>query len=392
MRQTARLLAMASLASGLGERPTAGAQPPAAVARAASPRTQAPRIETPRTEVPLAEASSAGDSSAVAAPSGAQRLDVGRFTAVAYPADARLARTLLADAARRDTFPGLPRPRARVLLALAPDAPTFRAWGGAGAPEWGAALAFPYQNRIVMQGRTAGSDAGDPAAVFRHELAHLALHEALGDLPPRWFDEGYASYAAGEWGRDEVLAANLALVTRGVPRLDQLDAYFTAGAGSAQEGYAFAYRAVADLASLDPARGLALFFERWRETSNFDQAVRLAYGITADGFETEWRRRTRQRYGALALAANVSLVGAAALLVMFPLWSQRRRRDRERLAALRAADEAADRAVAEREAGDRALAAILGEPLLGGSLGAPPRRGPVVDGSAAPAPPPADER
>ena len=44
--------------------------------------------------------------------------------------------------------------------------------------------------------------------VLRHELAHLALHEALGDLPPRWFDEGYAScrrarVAARRGARDE---------------------------------------------------------------------------------------------------------------------------------------------------------------------------------------------
>lgn len=298
---------------------------------------------------------------------GARRIDVGRFTAVAYPPDEQLARSLLAGAMRSDSFPGLPRPRARVLLAVAPDARTFRRWGGAGAPEWGAALAFPHRRVVLMQGRAAPSDAGDPPAVFRHELAHLALHEALGDLPPRWFDEGYASYAAGEFGRDDVLAANLALLTRGVPHLDDLDAYFAAGTGAAQEGYAFAYRAVADLAALDRERGLALFFEHWRASSRFDVAVRQAYGVTADGFENEWRRRTRQRYGVLALAANVSLIGVAALVVIVPLWAQRRRRDRDRLAAMRDADAAADRAAAERDAADRALAALLGEP--------PPARG-----------------
>jgi hypothetical protein len=313
---------------------------------------------TPRGSPGAAAAQRAPDSSR---PTGAQRVDVGRFTAVAYPRDLPLARALLAAAARTDTVPGLPRPRARVLVGVAPDAATFRRWAGAGAPEWGAALAFPHQSRIVMQGRAARSDAGDPIAVFRHELAHLALHEALGDLPPRWFDEGYASYAAGEFGRDDVLAANLALLTRGVPHLDDLDAYFAGGAGSAQEGYAFAYRAVADLAALDPQRGLALFFAHWRETGRFDRAVRQAYGVTADAFEDRWRRGTRRRYGVLALAANVSLVGAAALVVILPLWSQRRRRDRERLAAMRAADEAADRAASEREAGERALAALLGE-------------------------------
>ena len=63
------------------------------------------------------------------------------------------------------------------------------------------------------------SDAGDPREVLRHELAHLALHEYLGDLPPRWFDEGYASYAAREWSREDALSANVALAIRGTPTL-----------------------------------------------------------------------------------------------------------------------------------------------------------------------------
>ena len=93
---------------------------------------------------------------------------------------------------------------------------------GPGVPEndpaiTAAAVAFPGERRIVMQGRNAGSDAGDPISVLRHELAHLALHEAMGDLPPRWFDEGYASFAAAETGRDQVLSTNVALVFRGVP-------------------------------------------------------------------------------------------------------------------------------------------------------------------------------
>lgn len=300
---------------------------------------------------PRAATAQAPDASALR---GALRVDLGRLTAVAYPRDVPLARALLAAAARSDTFPGLPRPRARVLLAIAPNAATFRAWGGPGAPEWGAALAFPEEHRVVMQGRAANAEAGDPVAVFRHELAHLALHEALGDLPPRWFDEGYASVAAGEWGRDDVLASNVALLTRGVPHLDSLDALFAEGSGAAQYGYALAYRAVSDLAALDPARGLTLFLRYWRESGRFDPAVRQAYGVTADAFEATWRARTRARYGTLALVANVSLVGALALGLILPFWTARRRRDRERLAAMRAADEMAD-----REARESVLAALL---------------------------------
>jgi hypothetical protein len=289
-----------------------------------------------------------------AAASGAVRLDRGRFTVVAYPSDLPLARGLLSAALRQDSFPGLPRPRARVLLAIAPDGPRFREWVGPAAPEWGAAVAFPALSRIVMQGRQAGSDAGDPRSVLRHELAHLALHEFLGDLSSRWFDEGYASYAAGEWGRDEVLATNLALLARGMPTLDTLEAGFYEGSALAEESYALAFRAVSDLASLDPDRGLTLFFRYWKETGRFDQAVRQAYGLTATAFEKRWQERTRRRYGVLALVANLSLATSVFLIAFVPLYVSRRRRDRRRLDAMRAAD-----AVAERE--EAALAALMAQ-------------------------------
>jgi hypothetical protein len=277
----------------------------------------------------------------------AQRLDRGRFTIVAFPSDLPLARSLLDEAARCDTFPGLPRPRARALIAIAPDARRFRDWTGSGAPDWGAAIAIPDQQRIVMQGRSAGSDAGDPRVVLRHELAHLALHEALGSLPPRWFDEGYAGYAAGEWSRDDVLSANVGLVLYGIPAsLDSLEDRFHGGASRASGAYALAYRAVSDLAALDPQRGLSLFFSYWKTTGSMDQAMRKAFGLTKSGFESEWRSRTMRRYGMLALAANLSLLFALLAFLLLPLTYLRRRRDRLRMEKLRAAEAASEAATA----------------------------------------------
>jgi hypothetical protein len=292
---------------------------------------------------------------AIAQDDAPRRLDVGRFTAVYFPRDEALARSLLANAAANDTFPWLPRPQQRVLVAIAPDAAHFRAWAGPTAPEWGAALAFPESRRVVMQGRAAGSDAGDPQEVLRHELAHLALHERLGDRPPRWFDEGYASVAAREWKREDVLAANLALAVRGAPSLDQLEASFSGGSVTAQSAYALSYRAVMELAALDPERGLTLFFRYWPENPSLDVAVRRAFGITLAGFEHDYQSRTRRRYGALALVADLSVVFVVMTILLMPFYIARRSRDRRRLAALLAAD-----AAAERE-GERALAALMGE-------------------------------
>lgn len=289
---------------------------------------------------------------------GLQRLERGRFTLLFAPTDARLAASLAESAVARDSFPGLPRPQVRVQVWVAPNDASFRRWAGNGAPEWGAAFAFPVERRVVLHGHRGGARAGDPLVVLRHELAHLALHEAMGDLPPRWFDEGYASYSAGEWGRDEVLATNFALAIAfgRIPTFDGLDSAFSGGTTAAQAAYAFSYRAVAELAALDRTRGLSLLFTYWRQERSLERAVRQAYGLTLAGFEQRWQQSTRQRYGGLAVVTDV---GAAAILLglmVGPLWLMRRRRDRRRLEAMRVADAAQ----AERERLS-ALSALLGE-------------------------------
>lgn len=282
----------------------------------------------------------------LAAPMAAQdapeRLDRGRFAYLFYPHDRQLATSLAAHAVATDTFPGMPRPQHRVVIAIAPDRRRFREWVGEATPEWGAAVAFPESRRIVLQGQRAGSDAGDPLSVLRHELAHLALHEYLGNLPPRWFDEGYASYAAGEWGREEALATNLALALRGMPTLDELEDSFSGGASAAQSAYALAYRAVAELAQGGEGEGLGLFLRYWRESRSFERALRRAYGMTSADFEKRWRQHTRRQYGALALVSNLSLAGLLFLFILAPLYLARRRRDIRRLQRMREADAAAE--------------------------------------------------
>ena len=73
---------------------------------------------------------------------------------------------------------------------------------------------------------------------------------------------------------------------------------------AAQSAYALSYRAVTELASLDPERGLSLFFDYWTKSPSLDVAVRRAFGVTLTGFEKEFQARTRRRYGGLALFAG----------------------------------------------------------------------------------------
>lgn len=297
----------------------------------------------------------------VPSPTPGVRLDRGRFTVVADRRDERLAQSLLAAALARDTFPGLPRPQARVLIAIAPDAERFRAWVGPFAPEWGAAIAFPDQQRLIMQGSNASSDAGDPVVVLRHELAHLALHEMMGPIPPRWFDEGYASVAAGEFTREQVFETSLGMVWRTLPSLEALERGFRGGGMEASWSYAMAHRIVSELDQLGGASGLTNLLTYWRETGSFEKAVRGAYGMTGEAFEKHWQAQTRRRYGALALVTNVSVAVGLFALILLPLIVSRRRRDRRKLEAMRAAD--AVQEAAERESALQAILDSTTEPL-----------------------------
>jgi hypothetical protein len=279
-------------------------------------------------------------------------LQAGRFTVVAPRRDERLGRAMLSAAQARDTFPGLPRPQAAVRIELARDAAEFRA-RTAGAPEWGAAIAIPDERRIVMQGSRAGSDAGDPLLVLRHELAHLALHEAMGRLPPRWFDEGYAGVAAGEFSREQVFETSLGMVWRTLPSLDSLEEGFTHGGVEAGWSYAIAYRVVSELEQLGGPSGLSQFFGYWKATGSLEKAIRQAYGLTGEGFEQHWKKQTRRQYGALSVVTNVSAVLGLFSLLLVPLYVSKRRRDRRKLEAMRVADAAQE--ARERESALQAL-------------------------------------
>jgi hypothetical protein len=294
------------------------------------------------------------------------RLDAGRFTFLFHPADSLLAASLLRLSVGRDTFPGLPRPTQPAVIAIAADEREFRELSGPNAPEWGAAVAFPSIGRIVLQGSSAGSTAGDPRLVLRHELAHLALFEHLGNMPPRWFDEGYASYAAGEWKRTDAVWANIIVLSRGTPALDSLDRLFAEGSSAAQAAYALSHLVVESLAALDRERGLTLFFRHWIESRGMDQAVRRAYGVTLGEFEASWKRSVSRRYGIVALVTDLGVVSALMLLLLAPLFIRRRKLLRERLARLRKAE-----IEAERKTVTEALSDLLGERDQGGGQPAP---------------------
>jgi hypothetical protein len=104
-------------------------------------------------------------------------------------------------------------------------------------------------------------------------------------------------------------------------------------------------RAEADAVFRDAMEDLGV---GWFTRHTMDRAVRSAYGITLDGFETRWRARTRRRYGALALVTDLAIVGSGVLGLLLPLQHMQRRRRKQRLEAMREAEAAVERARREQ--------------------------------------------
>ncbi len=246
-----------------------------------------------------------------------------------WEGEGRLATALAALADQAGPWPGLPDHRSDrpIHVILAATAERFDSVTRGRVPSWSAGVAFPGTNTIVLR------TSGDPRQVLRHELAHLALRSSVSRAP-LWFDEGYAAYASGEWGRVDALRVNWALAVGEPPTLDRVNANLRSGASHAKAAYALATSAVQFLAGIDRQRGLEPLITNLRATRDFDRALRTTHGVALAQYEALWRKELSRRYGWLSFVTSVGAFWTLLSVVLFVLWIWRRGRDRERREAL----------------------------------------------------------
>lgn len=256
-------------------------------------------------------------------------VQVGEIQVVASSSRLDAAIALAEGIDRPTEWPGLGRrsPGALQFVLVADSAELAAATRGR-APGWGAAVAFPQSRTILLR-----ADLPDLPRTLRHEVAHLILRQGVQGRLPLWFEEGYASRAAGEWGRLARLELHLSVVLGGVPRLGDLDGQLRSAAPMADRAYALAATAVGALEARIPERDLARLFAAMGEGQGFDDAVQRVTARDISRFEREWREETRKRYrGALWLAAGGWWFVAAGVVVL--AWGARKRRERPRREAL----------------------------------------------------------
>jgi hypothetical protein len=173
----------------------------------------------------------------------------------------------------------------------------------------------------------------DLRAVLRHELAHVALHEALdGQHVPLWFNEGFAIHLARENGFARSRTLWTAAVAGNLIALSDLDARFP----SDIVGVPLAYAQAADvvrflLREQDEAR-FELLIERVRRGQSFDRALYDSYGMDVYNLEQNWRADVDQRYSLWPVLLSGTMIWGGAALLIVVAWRRKRTRAKATLA------------------------------------------------------------
>lgn len=166
-------------------------------------------------------------------------------------------------------------------------------------------------HRLVVMSLSAGlgGEPPDLAARLRHELAHLALDEAVQNHDvPRWFHEGFAVHFAGEDTAQRAEALCLAALHDRMLGLSEVDARFPDGA----PGPSLAVAEAADFARFlleKPLRDrFPALIERLRAGDPLDRALPAALGADLDSIEARWRKEMAKRYSFIPVFAGATLL------------------------------------------------------------------------------------
>ncbi len=268
-------------------------------------------------------------------------LDGARASIHFVRADSLLAVRVLGFLDAQPPLPGLPDTLPSGVTAVLTHGPeAFDELTGGVVPEWRAGVAIPSANMLVMPAAEGRSMVGvEGVRTLRHEWAHLGLHAYLGALrAPRWFDEGYAQWASGGFEVLDAWRLRVLLAFGRAPPMDSLALRWPTNREEARIAYLLSASAVTYLLEPGGERGLELFLERWRAQRSFESAMRETFGVTQEGFEEQWKRHVRARYGWLFVLSHSTVFWGVLALVLLLMLRIRRTRNREKLARLRATE------------------------------------------------------
>jgi hypothetical protein len=223
-------------------------------------------------------------------------------------------------------------------------------------PSYASGVAYKELDLVLLTLTAPRTNEGvDLDEVFRHELVHVALEDAVAHRHvPTWFNEGLAIRESGENPYARTKSLMDATLSGTILPLADIDRSFPA------DNYevSIAYAESADFVSFlmrkaDRARFQALI-ERVHDGEAFDRAISDAYGSDLKKLEFQWKEELNKRFTYIPVLTGGSLVWVLVIAALVVGYVKRRRRAKATLARWEKEEAAADAAMrAAKEIEDR---------------------------------------
>ncbi len=224
--------------------------------------------------------------------------------------------------------------KVEVRIARTPEEMATLAPLEAPPPPYGSGVAYLELKLVLLTLSAPGSNEGvDLDEVFRHELSHVALEDAvLHRHVPHWFNEGLAIYESGEfpWLRRKTLMD--ATLSGTVLPLAALDRSFPRENYEVSIAYAESADFVRFLMRDSDRQRFTAMIERVRDGQSFDRAVADAYGSDLRKLEFQWREELSKRFTYIPVLTGGSLVWVLVIGALVYGYVRRRRRAKATLA------------------------------------------------------------
>jgi hypothetical protein len=384
--QLARLLVVFGL---LFARPTFGAAPespaqgePAGIRTGTTEIAAVEQGDEPAHEAPSDAPRFRSDVTLPPPPEGFNTFDGGWIRFVYHPSIRERVQPLIseADAIKRELSARLGQSvlsNVRVQIARTPGEMATFAPAGAPYPEYAAGVAYSEIGLVLLTLVPVHPNSNhDLGEIFRHELAHVALEDAVGkNRVPRWFNEGFAVLASGETSLVRLQTLWTATLADKLLTLQQMDRSFPRDETDASIAYAQAVDIVRYLVRQQDYHRFRGLIARMRDDQPLDAAILDSYGIDLPTLEYEWKKDVAKRYTfwPVLFSGTVVWVGALGLFV----WGWRRRKRRaqatlQRWAREEAAEDGLQRTLAEQNEPGRIHIVLARGPLPAPQVEMPP--------------------
>jgi hypothetical protein len=297
-----------------------------------------------------------------ALPSDFETREVGWVT-IAYPASVReraesVARAVQDEKAHlADELGQAVLAHVDVRIARDPEQMAALAPADAPPPHYAVGVAYPALHLVILSLQVPDTyQAPDLEEVFRHELSHVALEDAVADRHvPTWFDEGLAIHESGEKGWDRTKTLWDATLSKRVLPLSELDRGFPIDKYEVNVAYAESADFVRFLMRDSDRVRFGSLVERVRGGTPFDRALGDAYGTDLRKLEYEWREQNAQRFGITPILTGGSVLWVLVAGLMVIGWRRRRKQAKAKLAQWAREEAELDAAIAAARAREQAV-------------------------------------